>query len=554
MGTRKSESVLRWGVLFMACLMMIANYYCYDIPAALHQQLKDYMGSPDNFESSFSLLYTLYSVPNVILPFFGGYFVDYWGVVYTLYIFSIFLCVGQVTFALGVSTKSWPLMFLGRVLYGIGGESLGVASSAVLSYWFQGKELAFSFGLNLSVARLGSVMNNFLSPLIAREVSIGFALWFGAILTGASLLCVFMISYLERLFADADSASEATRKGGEVLPNEELKTPLLHDDGPPSGESMVTSDEIEGTKAEHVTLVSKAGGTLLDQSKEIDRGDADSEEEGERSIPKFREVLSFNSAFWLLAISCVVVYGCVLPFNNIASGLLLERNYFQAPEQECHLVYPKQCQNDTNVPVDCPLYYQSDTNQPPLPQGLSADSIDCTEDEYSAGCASVYCARLEDAEAKAGAVMSIPYIISATLSPFLGALVDKVGMRAVMAALAPATLIIVHCLLALTHVDPIGPLVGQGLAYAGFAAVLWPSVPLVVQQHLVGLAFGLVTSIQNCGLAIFPVIISAIYEGNDDLYIPSVEYFFIALAIVGFVIGLYLNFYDYTCDSKLNTP
>ena len=31
-------------------------------------------------------------------------------------------------------------------------------------YRLKGKELAFAFGLNLSVARLGSVMNNLLSP------------------------------------------------------------------------------------------------------------------------------------------------------------------------------------------------------------------------------------------------------------------------------------------------------------------------------------------------------------------------------------------------------
>lgn len=33
---------------------------------------------------------------------------------------------------------------------------------------------------------------------------------------------------------------------------------------------------------------------------------------------------------------------------------------------------------------------------------------------------------------------------------------------------------------------PVAPLVGQGLAYSGFAAVLWPSVPLVVEKRLIG--------------------------------------------------------------------
>ena len=43
------------------------------------------------------------------------------------------------------------------------------------------------------------------------------------------------------------------------------------------------------------------------------------------------------------------------------------------------------------------------------------------------------------------------------------------------------------------------------------------------------------THTQNIGLAIFPVIIAAIYESTDETYIPEVEIFFIALAILGTV-------------------
>ena len=34
------------------------------------------------------------------------------------------------------------------------------------------------------------------------------------------------------------------------------------------------------------------------------------------------DVARFGRPFWLLAGCCVVVYGCVLPFNNVASALL----------------------------------------------------------------------------------------------------------------------------------------------------------------------------------------------------------------------------------------
>lgn len=72
----KSRSKLRWIILLLGCLMMVGSYYCFDIPAALKTQIDDYMGDPSDYELDFSLLYTLYAAPNVILPFFGGYLVD----------------------------------------------------------------------------------------------------------------------------------------------------------------------------------------------------------------------------------------------------------------------------------------------------------------------------------------------------------------------------------------------------------------------------------------------------------------------------------------------
>ena len=259
---------------------------------------------------------------------------------------------------------------------------------------------------------------------------------------------------------------------------------------------------------------------------------------------------------WLFAV------GCVLPFNNIASALLLERDYFKEPDSDCALLHPDQCED---APGNGPNQYcpSSHWYQPPLPDSavvdgtvydpLDASDVDCTDDLWKDTCTEEYCSRYNHAQITAGTIMSIPYIISAVLSPLLGGLVDRCGYRAVIATIAPVMLVIVHSLLAWTDVSPEGPLVGQGLAYAGFAAVIWPSVPLVVPGRLVGLAYGVAFSIQNAGLASFPLIIAAIYADNNDKYIPSVEVFFVIVALVGVLVGIYLNFYDYYyIDSVLN--
>lgn len=254
--------------------------------------------------------------------------------------------------------------------------------------------------------------------------------------------------------------------------------------------------------------------------------------------------------------------GCVLPFNNIASSLLLERDYFKEPPSGCRLFNIYECQDaPDNYVVDCP---SSKWYQPPLPYNatvggevynpLTTDDIDCTDDLWKDTCTVEYCDRQNKAQLQAGTIMSIPYIISACLSPLLGGVVDRFGMRAIIATIAPSMLVIVHSFLGWTDVSPVGPLVGQGLAYAGFAAVIWPSVPLVVPQRLVGLAYGVAFSIQNAGLASFPLIIAAIYTDNGDKYIPAVETFFVIVALVGVLVGFYLNFYDYYfINSTLNS-
>ena len=135
------------------------------------------MGSSSDFETYFSLLYTIPAFPNIILPFFGGYFVDTLGAYKCMIVFISIIASGHVIFCLGLSLKSWPIMFVGRAIFGIGETSNAVANSTILADWFGGRELAFAFGFNLSLSRLGSVANNIISPVLASSEGLVFASW-----------------------------------------------------------------------------------------------------------------------------------------------------------------------------------------------------------------------------------------------------------------------------------------------------------------------------------------------------------------------------------------
>ncbi|CAH0475668.1 unnamed protein product [Peronospora belbahrii] len=504
----KSELRVRWLVLVLSCIVMIGNYYCFDNPSALKSQLQQHfdMIPKDRYEFFFNLLYTLYSIPNIVLPFFGGVLVDRFGARVMLFVFSTAILTGQVIFATGCSLSSFNLMLFGRVVFGFGGESLGVAQGTLVASWFKNSELALALGINLSVARLGSVINNELSPIVAQASDVSTALWVGVIMCLASTFTVLLVIPID--------------KRGEKLAK--------------------INHNAEAAAAESV---------------------------------HFSDVKHFRPAFWLLALSCLVVYGCVIPFNNVASSLLLERDFFKEPPEQCRRCGEGFYINEVNcqdIAVGCPsvppygwplpllsanctikepqdqLYCST---SPPL---ILGDNINCDDDAWKLGpLTNTYCAAKMDAAQKAATPMSIPYIISAVISPFLGFVVDRVGLHAFLALVAPLALTAVHVMLGLTQVTLYVPLVLQGVAYSVFAAALWPSIPYVVEAKHVGTAYGAVTAIQNIGLALFPLAVAAEFN-HDDRYIPSVELLFVSFGVLGSLVGIALNVVDYQNGSILN--
>ena len=462
------------------------------------------------------------------------------------------------------------MQYTGRFVFGLGAESLCVAQSTIVSDWFEGKEVALAMGISLAVSRLGSIWNNVISPKVANNSPGGIvaAFWIGAVLTCCSVVMAAMIIVVDK---------RATRKlsmgeGGEAL--QHLTVALLEDDeGAARGDGQATGEasggedpRLEGDAFHENDAVqsSKACTAVVESGVHI------------------TDVRKFGPLFWLLTLSCFVVYGCVLPFNNVASGILLERNFFTSLPANCRLEYTDQCsagylQPGTNSALD--LYGDvcsiAPTQAPVLPLSVnhtSADSkrsseweepayvhpsltstnVDCGDSFWLDACTSDYCTKQHSATEHAGKVMSIPYLISALSSPPLGHLVDRFGRRAQIAVVSLTLLFGVHLTLALSASSPVGPLVGQGVAYSLYAAVLWPSVPLVVPKRYVGTAFGVITSIQNIGLALFPLVIAAVYNASGRRYVPNVEFFFMSCAMAGIVVGVVMNRVDWRYGNKLN--
>ena len=183
--------------------------------------------------------------------------------------------------------------------------------------------------------------------------------------------------------------------------------------------------------------------------------DENSEEEVvEEEKIDISSIKDLNYIFWLLAIICVTLYGGFLPFNNIAAGYLTS-SYFKG---------------------------MSDTQ----------------------------------ARNSAGVYMAVPFFMSIFFVPCFGYLIDKLGKRSWLALISSIS---GFCVFVLFYfVNPLIPLVLLGLTYSLFASVIWPSIAIVCKKEMAGLAFGLSTSLQNGGLALFPVIVAAILSSSGNNY------------------------------------
>lgn len=327
-----------------------------------------------------------------------------------------------------------------------------------MSQWFAGYELSFAFGMSISVARVGSVINNLISPRIADSDGLDVALWFGVLLSCSVLLGALAIYPVDRGIEMVLRASEKLRAqegnrrslldSDEEIVLEGARDCDCGDDGSHSlcgtdtlGSTLCTSKSAEGSggdnqvgaqsrthrKSDKTGMFVDAGpfaspgqekgqGGMLRASTEVpvvsELSDSQpSKEEGEEGQKvRFSDVLRFPHLYWCVALSCMFVYGCLWPFNNIASTLLLERNYFmEQPNSQCALEHADMpCEGSNNAPNQ--YCNNGQWYQPPVAVGAS---VDCSND--ADGCYVSFCDGQSHAEVYAAMVMSIPYSIAVCL-------------------------------------------------------------------------------------------------------------------------------------------
>ena len=175
-----STRLYRFALLLFVSMLTFGSYFAYDSIGAIENILIPALGISTGTIGS---LYSAYSIAAIAIVFFGGVITDRLGTRRASFLFSMLVTLGALIVALAQSST---MLFVGRLVFGAGSESLVVAQLAILSKWFKGKELALSFGVALTISRLGTLFSFNTEALIASYYgNFRSASW------AAFFLCVF---------------------------------------------------------------------------------------------------------------------------------------------------------------------------------------------------------------------------------------------------------------------------------------------------------------------------------------------------------------------------
>jgi MFS-type transporter involved in bile tolerance (Atg22 family) len=100
----------------------------------------------------------------------------------------------------------------------------------------------------------------------------------------------------------------------------------------------------------------------------------------------------------------------------------------------------------------------------------------------------------------------------------------------------------VYLALGLTDIHPAPLIIGIGIAFSLVPSALWSAVPILVEQHRLGTAFGLITIIQNFGLTVVPWVAGKLTDkAGGDYTNAMIMFALLGLTGLVFSIALYLK-------------
>lgn len=529
--TLRDSAALRWLALILLAGAMFCSYIFMDILSPI----KDLMWDTKGWDSTaFGTMQGSETFLNVFVFFliFAGIILDKMGVRFTAILSGAVMLVGAAInwyaltdmFAgsalgvwfnnnlnyipgfdeLGVSPfyqgmpASAKLSAIGFMIFGCGVEMAGITVSRGIVKWFKGREMALAMGSEMALARLGVATCMIFSPMFAK--------WGGEISVsrsvafGVVLLMIALIMFIVYAFMDKKLDSQ-------------------------TGEAEEKDDPFK---------LSDLGKILTD------------------------------SGFWLVALLCVLYYSAIFPFQKYAVNML-----------QCNLVFHQ---------VDPSSIWASNTitiiqyvimlvvAACAFASNFSKNKVAKYGLMGTAVVALVVFCYMGYMRQSAETVFAVFPLLAVGITPILGNYVDHKGKAATMLVLG--SLLLIACHLTFAFVLPAfkGSEVGGiivayitilvlGASFSLVPASLWPSVPKLVDEKIIGSAYALIFWIQNIGLWLFPLLIGKVLDATnkgvtnqDQLDYTAPLVMLAGLGVAALILGLVLKVVDKKKGLGLEEP
>ena len=537
--TLRDNPTMRWIALLLLALAMFCSYIFMDILSPI----KDLMQETRGWDSaSFGRMQGAEVFLNVYVFFLiiAGIILDKMGVRFTAVLSGAVMLVGGLIkfYAcsesfIGTGMETWfnthlnwnvnipfigdilpfadgmpgsaKLAAIGFMIFGSGCEMAGITVSRGIVKWFKGRETALAMGSEMALARLGVATCMIFSPYFAKlggEIEVSNSVKFGVVLR-----CIALIMFIVYFFMDKKLDSQ-------------------------TGEAEEKDDPFK--------------------------------------ISDLGKIFS-SLGFWLVALLCVLYYSAIFPFQKYAVNML-----------QCNL---------TLTPADINTYWGGSTESFPISVTIvqyiimlvvaicSFASNFSKKKGMKIGlmliavvALVVYC-YMGYMRGTAETIFAVFPLLAVAITPILGSYVDHKGKAATMLMLGSLLLVVCHLTFAfvLPGVSASSSVGGVIVAYvtilvlgASFSlvpAALWPSVPKLVDEKIIGSAYALIFWIQNIGLGLFPTLIGNVLQKTNpegtaahELNYTWALVMLAALGIAALLISVYLKAVDKKKHFGLEEP
>ena len=487
--TLRDSAGMRWTALLLLALAMFCAYIFMDILSPI----KELMESTREWDSkAFGTMEGAETFLNVFVFFliFAGIILDKMGVRFTAVLSGAVMLVGGLIkfyavseYFKGSGAETWftnnlnyipgfdelgvspfyrgmpasaKLAAIGFMIFGCGAEMAGITVSRGIVKWFKGRETALAMGSEMALARLGVATCMIFSPFFAKlGCEVGAERVDHSVAFGIVLLCIALMMFVVYFFMDKKLDSQ-------------------------TGEAEEKDDPFK--------------------------------------ISDIGKILS-SLGFWLVALLCVLYYSAIFPFQKYAVNMLQCNLTFHEPKADSfwtsNAVTIVQYLVMLMVAV-CSFASNFQKKNKTLKYGLMGLAVVALI---------VYC-YMGYMRGTAETIFAVFPLLAVAITPILGNYVDHKGKAASMLMIGSILLVVCH--LTFAFILPLckGSAVGGtvvayvtilvlGASFSLVPAALWPSVPKLVDEKIIGSAYALIFWIQNIGLWLFPLLIGNVLESSN---------------------------------------